>query len=207
MAAGKLVLIMGPSGVGKSVILKKLRSRHPEMHFPRSATTRPRRPGEGDELYHFLDDAQFDELLREGKLLESAVVHGGSPWLDGSVRAGARYGTLHDEIIPFIEQGRTVVREVDVQGFDSIRRHMLFSGHPPRYRLQSIFILPESKEQLLAHITRRSPMTDGELKRRTVSMEREMQYADLSDIRIRNVEDKLEETLKEVEKAITLSRH
>ena len=199
MDSGKLVLIIGPSGVGKSVILKKLRDRHgsaglttgAEFHFPRSATTRPRRPGEGDELYHFLSDAEFDRLLQEEKVLEWATVH-----------QGARYGTLVDEIIPFIEKGRTVIREVDVQGFDSIRKHSLFAGQGAPYRLDSIFILPESKEQLIAHITKRAPMEQEELKRRLASMEKELGYAKLCTAQVRNVEGELEETLKEVERLI-----
>lgn len=191
---GKLVLIMGPSGVGKSVILKQLRTRHPELHFPRSATTRPRRAGEGDELYRFLDDREFDELLRKDAVLEHAVVHG-----------GARYGTIKDEIIPFIEQGKTVVREVDVQGFDSISKDRLFTGPDARYRLQSIFILPESKEQLMAHIQKRAPMEKEELARRVASMEKEMRYADVSDVQVRNIEGKLEETLGKVERALGVS--
>ena len=101
---------MGPSGVGKSIILKELRRRHSEFVFPKSATTRERRKGEGDELYQFVSDADFDTLVAEGKVLEWAVVHG-----------GARYGTLVEEILPPIQSGKTVVREVDVQGFDSIR--------------------------------------------------------------------------------------
>ena len=121
---GKLVLILGPSGVGKSVILKKLRERHPELHFPRSATTRARREGEGDDLYRFLPEAAFDALLSDGEFLETAIVHG-----------GARYGTLKNEIVPAIELGKTVVREVDVQGFDSISRSPLFGGPGAAYLL------------------------------------------------------------------------
>src|SRR5687767_3776733 len=89
--AGKLVLIIGPSGVGKSVILQRLHKDHKELQFPRSATTRDRRPKEKDDLYHFVSDAEFDLLIRDDKLIEWATVHG-----------GARYGTLVDEIIPFI---------------------------------------------------------------------------------------------------------
>src|SRR3989338_7156313 len=128
---GKLVLIMGPSGVGKSVILKKLRALHPEFHFPKSATTRPKREAEGSELYHFLNDEEFDALIANKKVLEFARVHG-----------GGRYGTLVDEIIPAIKQGKTVIREVDVQGFQSIQKNPLFSGKEAPYKLQSIFILP-----------------------------------------------------------------
>ncbi len=192
MEKGKLVLIIGPSGVGKSVILQKLRERHPEFHFPRSATTRERRDGEGDELYRFVSDSEFDALLKEKKILEWATVH-----------EGARYGTLVEEIIPMIEEGKTVIREVDVQGFDAIRMHPLFAGKNPQYQLQSIFILPQSKEQLIDHIQKRAPMAADELKRRIASMEKELAYAKLCSNQVKNVEGKLEQTLEEVEKLIS----
>lgn len=189
MASGKLVLIIGPSGVGKSVILKKLRAAHPELHFPRSATTRARREGEGDDLYRFVTDNEFDSLLQSDQILESAIVHG-----------GARYATLNEEIIPQIERGVTVVREVDVQGFESIRKNPLFGDG--RYQLQSIFILPESKEQLIAHITKRAPIEGEELERRLSSMEKELAYADHCDVKIVNKEGKIAETISEVEENI-----
>lgn len=188
---GKLVLLIGPSGVGKSVILHALRDRHPELHFPRSATTREKREGEGDDLYHFVSDAEFDEFLEEGKVLEYAVVHG-----------IGRYATLVDEIIPPIDEGRVVLREVDVQGFDSIRKHKFFRESDSGYDLQSIFILPENKKQLITHITERAPISDEELARRLASMENELDHADDCDVQVVNREGKLEETITEVEQAI-----
>jgi len=192
MTLGKLVLLIGPSGVGKSVILKELRSRHPEWRFPRSATTRLRRAGEGDDLYRFVDEVAFDQLIQDDGLLEWAVVHG-----------GARYGTLLEEIIPFIKEGNLVMREVDVQGFDSIRTHQLFRGSDAPYTLESVFILPESREQLIAHITKRAPMAEEELRRRIASMDRELTYASLCDHTVVNAEGKLEETLAAVERAVS----
>lgn len=188
---GKLVLMIGPSGVGKSVILQELRERHPEVHFPRSATTRNKREGEGDDLYHFVSDAEFDALLEQGNVLEYAVVHGRE-----------RYGTLVDEILPYIDDGKVVIREVDVQGFDSIRKHKFFRDADSGYDLQSIFILPESKKQLIAHITERAPISDEELARRIASMENELDHADDCDVRVVNKEGQLEETITEVETAI-----
>jgi guanylate kinase len=188
---GKLVLLIGPSGVGKSVILKTLRQRHPEIHFPRSATTRPRRAGEGDELYHFVSEQQFDELHAGGALLEWAKVHG-----------GASYGTMKEEIVPPIEAGKVVLREVDVQGFDSIRKNALFDGNNAPYRLLSIFILPESKEQLIEHITKRAPIEEDELRRRIRSMEKELTYADHCDVRVVNREGRLGDAIGEIEGAI-----
>ncbi len=188
MNQGKLILIIGPSGVGKSVILKELKSRHPELIFPRSATTRPKREGEGDDLYRFVSDEEFDALVADGGVLEWAVVHDGD-----------RYGTLVDEIIPSIEDGKVVVREVDVQGFDSISKHQYFRGDESQYQLESIFIFPESKDQLIEHITERAPIADDELKRRIASMEKELTYADDCDHKVVNKEGELDGTIAEVE--------
>lgn len=188
---GKLVLIIGPSGVGKSVILKRLRSVHPDFHFPKSATTRERREGESLDLYHFVTTEQFLEMETQGKFLETAVVHG-----------VGHYGTMVDEIVPLIEQGKTVVREVDVQGFQSISRNPLFAGDNAPYRLQSIFILPENTEQLVRRIQKRAPISDDELKRRIASMEKELAFADGCTHKVINVDGQLEETIREVENLI-----
>lgn len=189
--AGKLVLLIGPSGVGKSAIMRYFKRHHKQLHFPKSATTRQPRTGEAKDLYHFVSDREFDDLIEKDEVLEYAVVHG-----------KARYGTLKSEIIPYIEQGKIVFREVDVQGFDSIAHHKLFREPNPEYPLQSIFISPESKAQLIKHITQRAPICSEELERRMASMEHELQYAERCDVNILNVEGKLKQTIKQVEKAI-----
>jgi guanylate kinase len=171
------------------VILRSLRDMHPEFVFPRSATTRPRREGEGDLLYHFVSDTEFTRWIDEGKFLEWAQVH-----------KGARYGTLRDEILPPIDAGRTVVREVDVQGFKSIRRHPEFSEST--HRLQTIFILPENEEQLIGRIKSRAPISAEELARRVESMKDELSIAKECDIAIKNVQGKLSDTIRAVEEAI-----
>lgn len=191
MSQGKFILIIGPSGVGKSVILKALRQRHPEFVFPRSATTRTRREGEGDDLYHFVSEEEFSKWLDEQKFLEWAQVH-----------KGARYGTLLSEIVPYIEEGKTVVREVDVQGFESIRKHELFAKDGGSHPLRTIFILPESAEQLVDQIQKRAPMAKEELERRLESMKKELAVAEQTDVRITNPHGKLQETINEVEQAI-----
>lgn len=188
---GKFVLIIGPSGVGKSVILKRLRVMHPHFHFPKSATTRARRDGESMDLYHFVTEEQFAEMEKQGKFLETAIVHG-----------VGHYGTMVDEIVPLIEQGKTVVREVDVQGFQSISKNPLFAGHDAPYHLQSIFILPENTEQLVRRIQRRAPISDDELQRRIASMEKELAFADGCTHKVINKDGQLEETIREVERLI-----
>lgn len=189
LGTGKLVLIIGPSGVGKTAIVRQLRKTHPEFHYPRSATTRARRKDEGDDAYHFVTDEEFARLLADDKVLEWAIVHGHD-----------RYATMYDEIIPHIEAGKIVLREVDVQGFLSIQNSQIFKDklHP----LQSIFIAPESVGQLVTHIEKRSPMTHDELQRRMHSMDKELAYADHCDARILNREGKLKETVAEVERLV-----
>ena len=146
---------------------------------------------EGDDLYHFVSDDEFTRWIDEKKFLEWAQVH-----------KGARYGTLIDEIIPAINAGKTVIREVDVQGFDSMRSHVMFSGESPQYKLFTIFILPESTDQLINRIKNRAPISEDELLRRVASMEKELAYAKECDIAIRNPEGKLKETIERVEQAI-----
>ncbi len=189
MQPGKLVLIIGPSGVGKSVILKALKERHPEYVFPKSATTRARRQGEGDELYAFISEDEFTQWIDDGKFLEWAQVH-----------KGARYGTLRSEILPAIEAGKTVIREVDVQGFESIRVHPDFTNDT--HKLLTIFILPENKEQLVSRIKNRAPLPDDELARRVASMEEELKRAALCDAQIINKEGAIGDTIAAVEKQI-----
>ena len=190
-AHGKLVLLIGPSGVGKSVILQELKKRHPEFHFPRSATTRQQREGEGEETYHFLTDTEFDKAIEDDKFLEYQTVH-----------ATARYGTLLREILPPIDAGSVVIRELEVQGFETLRHDPRFSGPAARYPLQSIFILPESKQQLINHIHKRAPMSDAELKHRMESMEKELAFAPLCDGTVVSREGGIEQVVEEVERVI-----
>ncbi|OGJ57589.1 hypothetical protein A3H22_00970 [Candidatus Peribacteria bacterium RIFCSPLOWO2_12_FULL_55_15] len=188
---GLLVLIIGPSGVGKTVLTRMLLERHPQWTLARSATTRPRRPGESDVFYRFVTREEFTALAEEGAFLEWATVHN-----------GARYGTLRDEIIPALDDGKTVLREVDVQGLASIRHHPLFRRPGGRHRHRAIFIAPESPEQLVAHIHKRAPMTEEELQRRLASVTKEMTFAAQCDATVVSREGELAAAADILEKEI-----
>ena len=129
---------------------------------------------------------------------------GKKPATAGSV---VNFDAVYKElIVPAIEAGKTVVREVDVQGFQSIRIHPLFLRPGGRYPLFAIFILPEDTRQLLAHIRTRAPMSGEELERRLRSAKSELAVAPETDVQIRNADGKLEETVTAVEQAIESSK-
>ena len=181
--SGKLILVLGPSGAGKGTVFSALRARHPDYVFPLSCTTRDPRPGEKDGVvYHFVTEEEFKRRMNEGDFLETAVVHGKH-----------HYGTLKDHILKPLQEGKVVVREVDVQGLRSIREVL---------PLTSIFLTVDSWETLRARILRRSELSEDELERRRQSFLIEMQWADECDHVIQSVEGDIDGMISQVEAAI-----
>ncbi len=110
MRRGRLVVVSGPSGVGKGTLVAGLRARRPQLALSVSATTRPRRAGEVDGgAYHFLDRAEFDRLVAAGGFLEWAEF------------AGERYGTPAAPVEELVAAGTDVVLEIEVQGARQVR--------------------------------------------------------------------------------------
>lgn len=131
-----LVVVSGPSGVGKSTIVAELARRRPQVVPIVTATTRPRRAGEMDKVhYHFLTDEQFAALLRDGGLLEHATVH------------GHLYGTPIEQVRGILAAGRDAVLTIDPQGARSVRAMV------PDALL--IFVMPPSIEDLADRLARR----------------------------------------------------
>jgi guanylate kinase len=110
--AGVLV-VTGPSGVGKGTLIRGLMAWVPSMTLSVSATTRPPREGERDGVdYHFMDDEEFDRRVAAGEFVEHARY------------AGCRYGTLRCELEKRVAAGRPVVLEIEVQGARQVRERM-----------------------------------------------------------------------------------
>ncbi|MDH5596920.1 MAG: guanylate kinase [Candidatus Peregrinibacteria bacterium] len=183
---GKLFLLVGPSGSGKSSVLHELKSRYPEFVYPLSATTRAMREGEVDgDIYNFYTKEQFKEGIENDEFLEWAIVHQDN-----------YYGLIKGPIMENLEAGKTIVREVDIQGFDSIRDKIA------KEDLITIFITVPNKAELIERIVNRATISQDELEKRKESMHKEFNRARDCDYMVENVEDKLEETVDRVAKII-----
>ncbi len=183
---GLLIIISGPSGVGKGTVIKKLKQKYTDFVYPISCTTREMRPGEEDGgVYHFISKDDFEEGIEQGDFLEWAMVHQTN-----------YYGTPKKPIIDSLEQGKVVLREVDVQGAQSIQKIV------PEKNLVTIFIKAESEEKLLERIAKRGELPQDEVERRMESAKKEMGMADEFDYQVWNYENRVDECVEEVERII-----
>jgi len=131
-----LIVVSGPSGVGKSTIVAEVARRHPQVVPIVTATTRPQRPGEVPGVhYHFMSPSAFEKLRADHGLLEAAQVHG--HW----------YGTPLDQIRGILRAGRDAILTIDPQGAREVRRLV------PDALL--IFVMPPSMEALDDRLTQR----------------------------------------------------
>ena len=144
----RLVVLAGPTAVGKGTVAASVRAHHPEVWISVSATTRAARPGEVDGVhYWFVDDAEFDRMVAAGELLEWAVVH-----------RSARYGTPRRPVEEALAAGRPALLEIDLQGARQVRDSMpdaLF-----------VFLKPPSWEELVRRLTGRGTETAADQARR-----------------------------------------
>jgi len=144
----RLVVLAGPTAVGKGTVAAHIKEHHPEILLSVSATTRAPRPGEVDgEHYFFVDDAEFDRLVADGELLEHATVHN-----------RFRYGTPKAPIDAALAEGRTVLLEIDLQGARQVR------AAAPDANL--VFLLPPSWDELVQRLVGRGTEDDEERTRR-----------------------------------------
>lgn len=178
MNAGRLIVLTGPSGVGKGTLLRSLLQRHSELCLSISATTRSPRPGEiNAQHYYFVSYPQFEQMVTQGQLLEWAEY------------AGNYYGTPRQPIEMQLQQGKHVVLEIELQGARKIRQTV-----PEALQ---IFIMPPSIAELERRIRSRGQDTDAAITRRLIRAHEEIDAANEFDIQI--VNDDLETALCQVE--------
>lgn len=174
-----LVVLSGPSGVGKDATIQRMKDRGYSCYFVVTATTRARRPGEIDGVdYHFVSEATFLDLIARGELLEHALVYG---QYKGIPKAGVRAALL---------SGQDVVMRIDVQGAATIRRLVP--------EAVTIFLTAESEEALVERLRRRRTEDPEQLERRIETARGELRCTADFKYRIVNRECSLDETVEKV---------
>jgi guanylate kinase len=151
----RVLVITGPSGVGKGTLIRGLMERLPKLQLSVSATTRAPRPGEHDGVdYHFLSRAEFARRVADGDFVEHADY------------AGRSYGTLRSELEDRVRAGVPVVLEIEVQGARQVRAAM-----PEAVQ---VFIAPPSLDALRTRLIGRGTDEEGEVERRLQVAEQEL---------------------------------
>lgn len=142
---GKLFVVSGPAGAGKSEIVKMLLKNHPDVKLSVSCTTRAPRPGEVDGVsYHFVTEERFQELIDQNAFYEWAHVHQN------------RYGTLKSTVAQQLDEGNDLILEIDVQGcLQAMEQDPSVTG---------VFVSPPSRENLEKRLRNRGTETEESIR-------------------------------------------
>ncbi len=185
MAKGKTFIISGPSGVGKSTVLKSLFEGRDDLYFSVSATTREPRQGEEDGVhYHFISVERFQEMIESDAFLEYAEY------------VGNFYGTPKKFVDKAMESGKDVILDIEVQGAIQV-----CNKRPDTVR---IFIAPPSWDELERRLKSRGTDSEEKIQKRLVRAKAELQTADVYDYFVIN--DSVEQAVREIN-AIMLAEH
>ena len=182
-----LVVLSGPSGVGKDAALDALKLLDRPWRFVVTATTRPQRPGEQDGVdYIFLETAAFLKMKERDDLFESAQVY--DYW----------YGVPRNQVRQGLQDGKDVILKVDVQGADTVRElapDALF-----------IFMIPSSFDELRSRLTKRMTEKPSEIDLRLSIAQSELGRVGEFDYRVVNREGQLEQAVAEIDAIITAEK-
>ena len=182
MSKGRAFIISGPSGVGKSTVLKALMEKRNDLYFSVSATTRDPRPDEQDGVhYHFLDRDTFQQWIAEDEFLEHAEF------------VGNCYGTPRKYVYEAMERGQDVILDIEVQGAAQVAVKM-----PEVVR---IFVAPPSWAELERRLTERGTDTPEKIQGRLARAKEEVKLAGTYDYFVTN--DSVENAALELDAIMT----
>ena len=182
-----LVVLSGPSGVGKDAVLSELRQYDRPWHFAVTATTRPMRPGERDGVdYIFLDPDTFARMQERDEFLECAEVYG--RW----------YGVPRSQARDAFRSGRDVFLKIDVQGAATIRRMA------PEAVL--IFLMPPSLDELRQRLAGRMTESSSDLERRLQTAQHELAQLQGFDYRVINAHGRLEQAAADIDAIVAAEK-
>ncbi len=185
-----VIVISGPSGGGKSSVIKRLCKADETLQLSVSATTRPPRPREVDGVnYHFLSTAQFEEQIEQNVFLEWAKY------------AGNFYGTPISEVTAASEARKDTILEIDVAGARQVRKQDIA---PARSVL--IFMMPASFAVLEQRLRSRKTESEAELTNRLEIAKKELQQIQYYDYCVINTENKMQHTVHQIQAIITAER-
>jgi len=183
-----LIVISGPSGVGKDSVIKRLREKDPSLAFVVTAASRDPRPGEVHGVdYYFFPPDEFRQRIESGEFLENAVVY------------GELKGILKKEVKKWMDTGRDVVLRVDVQGAATIRQKA------PQALM--IFLTPENDQELVKRLTSPNTETPEELRVRIETARQEMARSAEFDYKVVNREGCMEEAVDVILAIIKAEHH
>jgi guanylate kinase len=180
-----MIVLSGPSGVGKSTVLRELLERHADrLRLSVSATTRAPRPGEVNGIdYYFLSPEDFSRRRQAGEFLECCEVFGQGCW----------YGTLWSEVTPSPNGQKWVILDIDVEGAEKVRRQ--FPEVP------TIFLRPSSEAELERRLRSRGTESEESVERRLAVARRELARADEYQYQVIN--DTVERAVDHISQILT----
>jgi len=182
-----LIVLSGPSGVGKDAVLEGIKKRGYPLHYAVTATTRPRRKKEAHGVdYHFVSKAVFEEMIEKGELLEWANVYGNL------------YGVPKSELRQAMDKGKDVIVKVDVQGAASIKKTVP--------QAVFIFLAPPSMEDLKKRLKQRKTESSIDLEVRIKAAEKEMNRLSMFDYVVVNHKDGIGQAISQIESIITAEK-
>lgn len=185
---GMLLIISGPSGVGKTTITRAVERTFGDAVFSVSATTRPKRPGDTEGVdYHFVTDAEFERMIAAGEFLE---------WVN---LFGKKYGTPKRWVEEQLARGRLVILEIDVVGAVKVKGQV-----PEAY---GVFVMPPSESALLDRLRARKREGEDEIQKRFAEAKREMELARTCGVYARFIiNDELPRAIQEAIAAVNAER-